>query len=220
MILNRLRELVFVLVLAGVVWYYRRREKAVRESLTLSQAWAARETAGSTPEAVTATDPSALTRVADLLGARPGEVPERVEALDAKVRELTTDLEKNRTAWADRWWEARTTAPPPAGEPHVTVVDLPDGTLADAEALAKCATGDSLGVTIVTAAGDGTLAVAVGDELDGQVAGDIAREVATLAGGGAGGGPDFATGGGEAEELPAAAREVRDRLAAEAGFAT
>jgi alanyl-tRNA synthetase len=223
MIRNRLRELLLVLLLVGVVWYYRRREETVRESLTLSQGWAAEgaEGAEGAPASgpATATDPSALTRTASILDASPDEVPERVEALDRKVRDLTTDLEKARTSWADRWWDARTSTPPSADERHVTVVDLPDGTLADAEALAKAALADALGVAIVTAGGDGTLAVAVGADVEGATAGDIAREVATSAGGGAGGGPDFATGGGEADRLPDAARDVRDRLADD-GFAT
>ena len=220
MIRKRLRELALVLLLVAVVAYYRRREQTVRESLTLSQAWAAEGgDSGATPESATATDPSALTRAASVLDASPEEVPERVEALDRKVRELTTDLEKARTGWADRWWDARTSEPPNAEEAHVTVVDLPDGTLADAEALAKAALDDALGITIVTAGGDGTLAVAVGADVEGEAAGDVAREVATAAGGGAGGGPDFATGGGDADRLPDAAREVRDRLVDD-GFAT
>jgi len=214
---ERLGELVLVLLIVGVVWYYRRREAAVRESLTLSQDWAAGT--ADAPEAATATDPSALTRAASILDASPGEVPDRVAALDAKVRDLTTDLEKARSGWATRWWEAKTSDPPATDERHVTLVDLPAGTLDDAEALAKAALDDPLGITIVTAGGDGTLAVAVGAEVEGEAAGDVAREVATAAGGGAGGGPDFATGGGEADRLPDAAREVRDRLADD-GFAT
>jgi alanyl-tRNA synthetase len=217
MIRTRLRELVLVLLIVGVVWYYRRREAAVRESLTLSQEWAAG--GGDAPEAATATDPSALTRAAGILDASPEEVPDRVAALDAKVRDLTTALEKTRGGWATRWWDAKTSDPPATDEPHVTLVDLPDGTLADAEALARAALDDALGVTIVTAGGDGTLAVAVGEDVEGEAAGDVAREVATAAGGGAGGGPDFATGGGEADRLPGAAHEVRDRLVDD-GFAT
>jgi len=214
---NRFQTLVLTLALVAVVLYYRRREQTVKESLTLSQQWAGREE-GHTPAAVTATDPSALERAAALLNARPEEVPDRVESLDAKVRELTGTLEKNRSAWVSRWWAARRSEPPVTDEPHVTVIDLPDGVLEDAEALAKESLADTLGVTIVTARGDGSLAVAVGADID-QQADEIAREVAQAAGGGAGGGAEFATGGGEADQLAAAAQTVRDRLGAEAGFA-
>lgn len=215
---NRLQTLVYALALLAVVWYFRRREQTVRESLTLSQQWAAIDE-GHTPEAVNATDPSALERAAALLNARPEEVPDRVERLDGKVRELTATLEKSRANWVARWWEARNSEPPATDEPHVTLVVLPDGSLDDAEAIAKQALTDDLGVTVVTAQGDGTLAVAVGSGLDDQRADEIAREVATAAGGGAGGGPEFATGGGDAADLPGAARTVRDRLQSEAGFA-
>jgi alanyl-tRNA synthetase len=214
---KRLGELVLVLLVVGIVWYCRRREAAVRESLTLSQDWAARR--DGPPESVTGSDPSALTRAASILDASPEEVPDRVAALDAKVRDLTTALEKTRGGWAARWWDAKTSDPPATDEPHVTLVDLPDGTLDDAEALAKAALDDALGITIVTAGTDGTLAVAVGEGVEDEAAGDVAREVATAAGGGAGGSPDFATGGGEADRLSGAAREVCDRLADD-GFAT
>jgi alanyl-tRNA synthetase len=214
---NRLQTLVLALALVAAVVYYRRREQTIRESLTLSQQWAAPQE-GHTPESVATTDPSALERAATLLNARPEEVPDRVESLDTKVRELTSTLDKNRSAWVARWWSARRSEPPATDEPHVTVIDLPDGSLEDAEALAKAALSDALGVTIVTASGDGSLAVAVGSDLD-QRADELAREVAQAAGGGAGGGAEFATGGGEAEKLAAAAQDVRDRLGAEAGFA-
>lgn len=214
---NRVQTLLVTLALAAVAWYYQRREQTIRESLTLSQQWAGRDD-GHTPASVTATDPSALERAAAALNARPEEVPERVEALDAKVRDLTGALEKNRTKWVARWWEARRAEPPVADEPHVTVIDLPDGTLEDAEALAKQALSDDLGLTIVTAGGDGTLAVAVGSGLD-QRADEIAREIAAGADGGAGGGAEFATGGGEAAQLAEAAAATRDRLQSEAGFA-
>jgi len=215
MIGHRTRELVLALALVAVAWYYRRRERAVRESLTLSQQWASN--AGDAPAAVS-NDTSTLARVGTFLDARPEEVPDRVETLDRKVRELSTDLEKTRASWADRWWEARAAAPLPEDERHVTVVTLPDGVLTDAESIAKRALDDSLGVTIVTAQSDGTLAVAVGEGIDDQRADELASEVATGAGGGAGGGESFATGGGDAADLPAAAREVGDRLRAEAGF--
>lgn len=216
---NRLQTLVFTLVLGSVIWYYRRRERTVRESLTLSQQWAASNGDGYTPAAATAPDSTALERVASLLNARPEDVPERVEALDGKVRELTSSRETNRAKWVDRWWDAWTTEPPSIEQPHVTVVELQDGTLDDAEAIAKRALDDTLGVTIVTAQAEGALAIAVGSDLDDQRADEIAREIATEAGGGAGGGPEFATGGGEANRLAEAALEVRDRLQSEAGFA-
>jgi len=217
---NRLTELALALALVAVVWYYRRREKTVRESLILSQQWdGAAAGDAHEPAAVDSSNPSALTDLATLLDAQPGEVPERVEALDAKVRTLSTDLEKARTSWAGRWWSALNAPAPDLDERHVTVVDLEDGTLDDAEAIAKRALDDPLGVTIVTARADGTLAVAVGSDVEDQRADEIAREVAAEAGGGAGGGPEFATGGGESEQLVAAAESVRDRLAAEAGFA-
>jgi len=218
---NHLTELALALALVAAVWYYRRREKTIRESLILSQQWDGAAGSGDThePVAVGSSDPSALTDLATLLDAQPAEVPERVEALDAKVRALSTDLEKTRASWAGRWWSALNAPAPDLDERHVTVVDLADGTLDDAEAIAKRALEDSLGITIVTARADGTLAVAVGSDVEDQRADEIAREVAAEAGGGAGGGPEFATGGGESDRLVAAAESVRDRLATEAGFA-
>mgnify|MGYP000250605289 CR=1 FL=1 len=220
MIRNRFTELLLAAALVAVVWYYRRRERSVRESLILSQEWDAAATGEAhAPASAATSDPSTLTQVADLLDAQPAEIPERIEGLDRKVRTLTTDLEKARSAWAERWWSALTAPAPALDEPHVTVVDLADGSLDDAEAIAKQALDDALGVTIVTARGDGSLAVAVGSDLDGHRADEIAREVAGAAGGGAGGGPEFATGGGESDQLVEAARSVRDRLVNEAGFA-
>lgn len=225
-------DLVLALTLVAVVRYYRRRERTVRESLTLSQQWPAAgaggaggaasdgSTAPATASAAAGSDSSALTRAASLLDARAADVPERVEQLDAKVRQLTGEVETARATWADRWWDARRAAPLDADEPHVTVVDLPDGALADAEALAKAALDDDLGVTIVVAGGEGALAVAVGAGVEGHAADEIAREVAGAAGGGAGGSPELATGGGDPVELAEAAGAVRDRLASEAGFAT
>lgn len=214
---TRLQTLVFVLTLAAVVWYYQRREQTIRESLTRSRQWAAREE-GHTPAAVTATDPSPLERAAAVLNTRPEEVPDRAETLDETVEQLTSELNRTRSAWVARWWAARRSEPPVTDEPHVSVVELPDGTLEDAEQLAKQARSDPLGVTIVTAQADGSLAVAVGSGLD-QRAEEVAREVATAADGSADGGGEFATGSGEAEHLSEAAAAVRDRLSSEAGFA-
>lgn len=221
----RLRDLLFALALLAVVAYYRRRERSIVESLTRSRAWApdagspdaTAPTAGVDPNADSVPDGAALARVASLLGTAPEAVPERVEALDRKVRDLTTETEKARSAWASRWWEARETAPPAADGPHVTLVTLEGGVLADAEAIAK-SQPDAEGVVIAVAPDDGTLAVAAGAGLEVR-ADELAREIATEAGGGAGGDERLATGGGEGEQLCSAAERVRDRLAEE-GFAT
>jgi|GEM_PF-1624449 len=219
----RLRELALVLALAIVVWYFRRRERTITASLTRSEEWTARGSAATaTPtdaDAEGGVDHAALSRAAGILGASPDAVPERVEALDRKVRELTTDVEKTRAAWAKRWWDARRRTPLPADEPHVTLLTIDDGVLADAEAIAQAALDAPQGVTIVVVPDDGTLAVAVGADVEDERADDLAQEIASAAGGGAGGSAEFATGGGDGERLLVAAEDVRDRLAGE-GFAT
>jgi len=211
-------DLALVLTLIATVRYFRQRERTVRESLTLSQQWAATGSADTTPAAVESTEPSTLTRIATLLNTRPEDAAERVEQLDEKVRTLQSDAERTRMTWASRWWEARSAGALETDKRHITVVSLPDGTVDDATALAK-AHDDPLGIAIITAHTDGTLAVAVGTGIDDQRADEIARDVATQAGGGAGGDRSLATGGGDADKLTDAATAVRDRLSSD-GFVT
>jgi alanyl-tRNA synthetase len=215
---NSVKTLVVTLALVAVVWYHRRREQALREGLTRSRQWAASIEDGHTPDPATATDRSVVERVATRLNVRPEEVPDHVEALDERARRLTNTMEAERSQWATRWWDARTAERPATDQPHVTLVDLPDGTLADAEAIARHAPADALAVRIVAACGDGAVAVTVGSDLD-QRADDLAREIAAMADGSATGGPEFATGDGEPGALSDAAARVRDRLQSEAGFA-
>lgn len=191
--------------LIGTNLYWKRREQSLREGLTTSLE--RQESAGFEREELRAAQEAAAT-----LNTRPEDLPEKAEAIDSKVRKLNRKLDALRDQWVETWWSARTQQPIDSSAPHVHSLELPEGTLSDAEAFGERTATDERGVAVIVAQADSTLVVTVGDELSGEFsAADIAQEIADRAGGGAGGSEQYATGGG-GSELAAESRDVVERL--------
>lgn len=200
------------IALVATVGYWWRRERRVRESLTTSREWAANTTDETDREGLRAAEAAA-----ERLDARVEDLPQRIAALDEERRDLRRDLGEARERWADALWHARFADDETDdgesldGDP-VRIVEFERGDLADARALAKRAS-DEAGVTLVAAHGDGSFAVAVGEELATTLgATDVADELAAEVGGGAGGNKRLAAGGGATGALGDGCRRVRDQL--------
>jgi len=163
----------------------------------------------------------ALRAAAQLLGEREEHVPERIEALLARVRDAEKAL-KAPQARAARLDAAGTLGQAQeAGATKVMVQSYPDADAAALRALAddlRGMTGRFLLVAAGTADGRGSLLVAASRDLvaEGFDAAALIREVAPLIGGGGGGRPELAqAGGGDVTRLEEALREA-GRLALEA----
>ena len=162
----------------------------------------------------------ALRSTAQLLGEREENVPQRVEALLARVREAEKAAKAPRSTTARLDAAAALRGAQDAGTTKVIVQAYPD---ADANAL-RGLVDDLRGMTgrfvLVAAAGaDGKPSILVAASRDlaseGFDAGAIVREAAPIIGGGGGGRPDLAEAGGrDASRLDDALREA-GRLALE-----
>lgn len=200
--------LVSVVALAGTTLYWRRRERIVRESLTLSREWEQNTATNTTAD--TRAERQAATDAARQLDATVADLPERVEAIDEERRELRRELDAVRERWADSWWTSRSETA--TGNDTVRVVAFDRWELPDARAFAKRAMEEEC-VTIVVALGDDSFGVAVGESLQTEFsASDIAAEITESVGGGAGGTDGLATGGGATGGLAAACRRVETNL--------
>ena len=163
----------------------------------------------------------ALRATAQLLGEREDQVPQRVEALLARLREAERAAKAPRAAESRLDAAAALHGAQQAGDARVIVETFPD---ADANALRALA-DDLRGMTgrfVLVAAGgaDGkpSLLVAASRDLaaEGFDAGAIIREAAPLIGGGGGGRPELAQAGGrDTARLDDALREAA-RLSLEA----
>jgi alanyl-tRNA synthetase len=168
-----------------------------------------------------ATRLDALRNAAQLLGEREENVPQRIEALLARLREAEKAAKAPRAATHRLDASAALKAAQQAGMTQVIVQSYPG---ADANALRALA-DDLRGATgrfvaILGAASDGrpALLVAASRDLVGEGfdSGTIVREAARHIGGGGGGRPDLAQAGGkDAAGLDEALREA-GRLALEA----
>ncbi len=169
---------------------------------------------GEAAEELVATRLEALRTTAQLLGEREEQVPQRVEALLAKLREAERAAKAPRESAARLDAAAALHGAQDAGRAKVVVATYPD---ADANALRGLA-DDLRGMTgrfVLVAAGgaDGkpSLLVAASRDLtaDGFDAGAIIRESAPIIGGGGGGRPDLAQAGGrDVARLDDALREA------------
>jgi alanyl-tRNA synthetase len=163
----------------------------------------------------------ALRATAQLLGEREEAVPQRVEALLARLREAEKAAKAPRAGGARLDAAAALHGAQEAGSAKVVVQSFPD---ADPTALRTLA-DDLRGMTgrfvaVVGGATDGkpSLLVAASRDLaaEGFDSGAIVRETAPIIGGGGGGRPDLAQAGGrDASKLDEALREAA-RLALEA----
>lgn len=201
--------LVSVVALAVMTLYWRRRERIVRESLTVSREWEQNAVSGNA--AATGAEQRAAADAARQLDAAVTDLPERVEALDSERRELRRELDAVRERWADSWWASRE-ATTGSAEPPVRVVAFDRWELPDARAFAKRAMEEEC-ITVVVALDDDSFGVAVGESLRAEFsASEIATRITESVGGGAGGTDGLATGGGATGDLPAACRRVETAL--------
>jgi alanyl-tRNA synthetase len=163
----------------------------------------------------------ALRSAAQLLGEREEQVPQRIEALLARVREAERAAKAPRSSAARLDAAAALHSAQQAGNARVVVASYPD---ADSNALRALA-DDLRGmagrfVAVLASAGDGkpSLLVAASKDLasEGFDSGAVVRQAAPIIGGGGGGRPDLAQAGGkDATRLDEALREA-GRLALEA----
>jgi alanyl-tRNA synthetase len=168
------------------------------------------------------TEEARLRRAADLLRVAPHEVPDSIERLQGKVKELQEELDTARARQAAG--EARTLAAQAKGG---VLVARRDGSTPDD--LRRLAVGvrDEMGsgvVVLVGASPDGTkagLAVAVSSDLQGKgvSAAEVAGDAAKTLGGGTARNPELVTGGGpRVENIEAALEQARSKaIAAVAG---
>lgn len=197
--------LVSIVALVGTTLYWRRRERIVRESLTVSREW--EQNAASKNAAATGAERRAAADAARQLDAAVTDLPERVGALDSERRELRRELDAVRERWADSWWTRATTE-----SDAVRVVAFDRWELPDARAFAKRAMEEEC-ITVVVALGDDSFCVAVGESLQAEFsAAEIATRITESVGGGAGGTDGLATGGGATGDLPAACRRIETDL--------
>ncbi|MBA2266048.1 MAG: alanine--tRNA ligase [Chloroflexi bacterium] len=163
----------------------------------------------------------ALRSVAQLLGEREENVPKRVQALIARLREAEKAAKAPRATASRLDAAAALHGAQDAGQAKVVVQAFPD---ADANALRGLAddlrgmTGRFVLVAAGAAAGKPSILVAASRDLasEGFDAGAIVREAAPIIGGGGGGRADLAQAGGrDASRLDDALREAA-RLALEA----
>ncbi len=199
-----------VIALLATSLYWRRRERIVREGLTTSQMFDARERTADSPETR-----QAATAAARTLSCSVSELPARVQAIDDERRSLRNEIDTVREHWAAQWWH--TVAPDDNTDdwPSVVHATLPKGDHDDVTVLAKQAMDEPV-IAILVGGADASLGVAVGQELtDHYSASDIAREITDHAGGGAGGTDQLATGGtgaDDTDELEVVCRSVGDEL--------
>jgi alanyl-tRNA synthetase len=161
------------------------------------------------------TEEARLRRAAELLRVAPHEVPDSIERLQGKVKELQEELDTARARQAAG--EAKTLAAQAKGG---VLVARRDGSTPDD--LRRLAVGvrDEMGsgvVVLVGASPDGTkagLAVAVSSDLQGKgvSAAEVAGDAAKTLGGGTARNPELVTGGGpRVENIEVALEQARSK---------
>ncbi|HZQ80334.1 MAG TPA: alanine--tRNA ligase, partial [Acidimicrobiia bacterium] len=162
------------------------------------------------------TEEARLRRAAELLRVAPQEVPESIERLQGKVKELQEELDAARARQAAG--EAKTLAASASGG---VLVARRDGSTPDDLRRLALGVRDEIGSGVVVLLGtspDGTkagLAVAVSSDLVGKgvSAAEVAGEAAKTLGGGTARNPELVTGGGPRVENVEAALEQARRKA-------
>ena len=183
-----------VVAVVAVNLYWWRRERLVREGLTVSRDWkvASNIAQGDVREATEAAGTSL-----ENLPEEVSRLQERIEAQEATLAQHSTRLGSVRARWARSWLETVRDYALEPGVPQVLGRVIPGGETADAEAMAQQTEEHDQLVAVIGADGDGTFVVTVGEDLtDDFSAADLARELAEEVGGEAGGSPRWAMGGG------------------------
>jgi len=183
-------------VLTNGYWWQRLR--TVESGLKTSYEWDERAATDDASGSVTdSRQVSLLNRAAENADTTPEALPETVEMLDAKRRELRTRLEKIRTEWVSLCWEALTREGLETDRPHVVRVNLGRVTYDDARAFATHAQDAGQEVVVAVARSDDTFAVGVSEDLVDQFAvsaEDIAAAIVAGENGDGGGTETFAGG--------------------------
>ncbi|WP_436932530.1 DHHA1 domain-containing protein [Halosimplex halobium] len=178
--------------------YWWRRLRTVESGLETSHEWDQRAvTNDADRDVVDSRQMSLLNRAAEKADTTPEDLPETVEMLDEKRRELRTNVKKLRTEWVSSYWEALTRSSIETDRPHVVTIDLGRSTYDDARAFANHAQDADREVVVAVARSDDTFAVGVSEDLTerfGVSADDIATTIATEEDGNAGGTAAFAGG--------------------------
>ena len=165
------------------------------------------------------TEEARLRRAAELLRVAPHEVPDSIERLQGKVKELQEELDAARARQAAG--EAKTLA---ASAANGVLVARRDSSTPDDLRRLALGVRDEIGTGVVVLLGtspDGTkagLAVAVSSDLVGKgvSAAEVAGEAARTLGGGTARNPEMVTGGGPRVENVETALEQARRKAIEA----
>ncbi|MFL6240739.1 MAG: alanine--tRNA ligase [Actinomycetes bacterium] len=167
-----------------------------------------------------------VSRIADMVKARPEELPDRIGRLIEQLREAERELDRVRADAAKELAPRLAAAAENVDGVLVVTHQAPDGT--EADDVRRLATevrgrlpGDEPAVVALGSVNDERPAIVIvvseAAQREGLLAGDLVRLVAPLLGGGGGGRPDVAQGGGSRPEgLPQALAEVRSIIASRA----
>lgn len=148
----------------------------------------------------------------------PDRLPDRIERLNDRIRDLETALESHREMYARTIWDAITTESPDVFEQNLVSLELSGGSVKDARAVSKQALESDVMIAVILS-GDGSFAVGVGSvAVESVTAASIADDIAEACGGGAGGGEQLATGGGSdvsaaRDAIDTVTGRIRERLA-------
>jgi alanyl-tRNA synthetase len=157
-----------------------------------------------------------LASVEEALGAPAQEIPARVEALRAQLKERDAELAKIRLQLVSGAGAGSGGAEEVAGV-SVNVQEVPFAPVPELRNMAdSLRSKQGSGVVVLGAAQPGKvmLIAAVSDDLVGRLhAGNLVKAAAQVVGGGGGGRPDFAQAGGkDAEKLPQALEAAREEI--------
>jgi alanyl-tRNA synthetase len=164
-----------------------------------------------------------VSRIAELVKARPDELPERIGRLIEQLRDAERELERVRADAAKELAPQLAEAADDVGGVLVVTHEAPPGTDADdvrrlaTEVRSRLPAGRPAVVALGAVNGDRpaiVIAVSEPAQRAGLLAGDLVRQVAPMLGGGGGGRPDVAQGGGSKPDgLAQALAEVRTIVA-------
>lgn len=178
--------LIVALLLTNFYWY--QRERALRRGLAVCNKW---DSSLADIETKQRDTDRYLEDIAATLNTSISDVPEAVESLDAKVRELTRSLKKTRRAWGISVADALAASKQPRSGP--LIVHLLKGRSEDVHALATATERE--GLTAVCGHEDATFVVTTTADST-ESAAEIASDAIADYPGGAGGSDALAQGGG------------------------
>lgn len=197
------------LVVSNAYWW--RRERAARRSLTTSK-----KTDAVATSSAGSTELTALHETLDVLNVGIGDLAERAETMDRRIRQLENGVTRLQKQYIERWWQTDVEAAVDTDVPFVVLVDISvhDSVAAVGDdflkEVGKVAAAAENCLLLAVDTDTGRFAVTVGEAvLSAFDASDVADDIAADGGGGAGGAADFAQGGGGRPEDIVEAMERR-----------